>query len=112
MRLNEVTETNVDTTKLAALGQFLLGRADDTGAKKTISVDTFIGLARDMGIALTASQLRDFASEEPLNNIIANVEGDEIVFRGSEEYVPGADDTMTTDQARATVDKMAKRALK
>ena len=111
MRLNEF-ESNVDTTKLAALGQFLLGRAGDTGAKKTISVDTFIGLARDMGIALTASQLRDLASQEPLNNIIANIEGDEIIFQGSEEYVPGADDTMTTDQARDTVNRMAKRALK
>ena len=111
MRLTEF-ENNVDTTKLAALGQFLLGRAGDTGAKKTISVDTFISLARDMGIALTASQLRDLASEEPLNNIIADVQGDEVIFQGSEEYVPGADDQMTVDQARATVDKMAKRALK
>ena len=111
MRLTEF-ENSVDTTKLAALGQFLLGRAGDTGAKKTISVDTFIGLARDMGIALTASQLRDLAGEEPLNNIIANVEGDQVIFQGSEEYVPGADDQMTTDQARATVDRMAKRALK
>ena len=112
MRLTEVTASNVDTTKLAALGQFLLGRAGDTGAKKTISVDSFIGLARDMGIALTAKQLRDLAGQEPLNNIIANIQGDEVIFQGSEEYVPGADDTMTTDQARATVDKMAKRALK
>lgn len=112
MRLNEVTSSNVDTTKLAALGQFLLGRADDTGAKKTISVDTFIGLARDMGIALTASQLRDLAGQPPLNNIIANIEGDEVIFQGSEEYVPGADDQMTVDQARKTVDTMAKRALK
>lgn len=111
MRITEF-ENNVDTTKLVALGQFLLGRAGDTGAKKTISVDSFIGLARDMGIALTAKQLRDLAGQEPLNNIIANIQGDEIIFQGSEEYVPGADDTMTTDQARATVDKMAKRALK
>lgn len=110
MRLFEVTDVN--TTKLAAIGQFLLGRADDTGAKKTISVDTFLGLARDMGIALSASQLRDMAQEPPLNNIIADIQGNEIIFQGSEEYVPGSDDTMTTDQARATVDKMAKRALK
>jgi hypothetical protein len=47
-----------------------------------------------------------------LNNLIANVEGDDatgtVVFRGADAVT----DTMTVDQARATVDSMAKRATK
>lgn len=109
MKLFEVMAPNVDLTKLAALGQFLLGRADDTGAKKTIAVGTFLGLAKDMGISITAQQLNDLAQQEPLNNIIANVQGDEIVFQGGEDNIEP--DTMTVDQAQQTVDKMAKRAI-
>lgn len=96
------------STKLAALGQFLLGRAQDTNAKKTVNVDTFIGLARDMGIDITPERLQVLSTQDPLRNIIANIEGDTVVFKGAEETVTP---TMNVDQARATVDRMAKRAI-
>jgi len=96
------------STKLAALGQFLLGRAQDTNAKKTVNVDTFIGLARDMGIDITPERLQILSTQDPLRNIIANIEGDTVVFKGAEETVTP---TMNVDQARATVDRMAKRAI-
>ena len=94
--------------KLAALGQFLLGRAQDTNAKKTVNVATFIGLARDMGIDITPERLQILSTQDPLRNIIANIEGDTVVFKGAEETVTP---TMNVDQARATVDRMAKRAI-
>jgi len=96
------------STKLAALGQFLLGRAQDTNAKKTVNVDTFIGLARDMGIDITPERLQVLSTQDPLRNIIANIEGDTVVFKGADETVTP---TMNVDQARATVDRMAKRAI-
>jgi len=96
------------STKLAALGQFLLGRAQDTNAKKTVNVDTFIGLARDMGIDITPERLQILSTQDPLRNIIANIEGDTVVFKGAEETVTP---TMNVDQARAAVDRMAKRAI-
>jgi len=96
------------STKLAALGQFLLGRAQDTNAKKTVNVDTFIGLARDMGIDITPERLQTLVTQEPLSNIIANIQGDTIVFKGAEETVSP---TMSVDTARATVNQMAKRAI-
>ena len=96
------------TTRLAALGQFLLGRAKDTAAKKTVNVTTFIGLARDMGIDITPERLQTLAAQEPLSNIIANIQGDTIVFKGAEEMVSPE---MSVDTARATVNQMAKRAI-
>ena len=112
MRIAEVQIPPIDSGKLAALSQFMLGRALDTDAKKTISIQTFLNLAHSMGISLTADQLRTLIQQPPLNNLIANVEGDDatgtVVFRGAEAVT----DTMTVDQARATVDSMAKRAAK
>ena len=98
---------DVDVTKLAALSQFLLGRAEDTDAARTISTAAFIRLASNMGISITADRLMDLIQQPPLRNIIANVEGDTITFQGA-DVVPA---TMTVDQARQTVDSMAKRAI-
>ena len=97
------------STKLAALGQFLLGRAQDTNAKKTVNVDTFIGLARDMGIDITPERLQILSTQDPLRNIIANIEGDTVVFKGAGEETVAPN--MSVDQARATVNQMAKRAI-
>jgi len=115
MLIYEVAGSNSDAERIAAMSQFLLGRALDTGAQKTISTDTFIKLARDQGISLTAEQLKNMIQQPPLNNIIADVTGDnngggEVVFRGAE--VGAGEDAMTPDQAQATVDNMAKRAAK
>jgi len=95
-----------NSEELAALSQFLLGRADDEGSTKTISVNAFLKAANDMGISLTRSQLILQSQQEPLNNLIQNVTDDEVVFKGSDE----PEDTMTVDQAKDTVDSMAKRA--
>jgi hypothetical protein len=53
--------------------------------------------------------------QPPLSNLIANIEGDDqngkVIFRGEGgDIVPGTQ--MSVDQARDTVDRMAKRALK
>ena len=98
---------DVDVNKRAALSQFLLGRAEDTDAAKTISTDAFVKLAANMGISITPDRLADLIQQPPLNNIIVNMEGDTITFRGAEVQPAG----MTVDQARQTVDAMAKRAI-
>lgn len=107
MLVREVADSNEGADKLVALVQFLLGRAEDTDAQKTISVDAFTKLAANMGISITPETLSDISQRPPLANIIDNIEGDEIRFRGSEIAPAG----MTVDQARLTVDNMAKRAI-
>ena len=110
MRLVEFEVSTVNTEKLAALGQFLLSRTDDTDAKKTMPVSSFLDLANNMGISLTDNQLRNLVQQPPLSEIIANVEGDAdtgtITFKGADEVAPN----MSVDQARDTVNTMAKRA--
>jgi len=112
MRINEVSGSETESARLAALAQFLLSRANDTNAKKTISMQSFINLANSMGISMTADQLRALSQQPPLNNIISNIDGDDqtgvVVFKGAEAPA----DDMSVDQARQTVDQMAKRAAK
>lgn len=96
--------------QLAALATFLNGRAADENTSRSMSMPAFLSLARDMGVIMTADQLRDISLRPPLDAIIANVEPDRVTFRGGEE--PEPTDTMSVDQARDTVDSMAKRAAK
>lgn len=108
MKLREFTDTKSQAAKLAALGEFLVGRAVDSASSKKISVASFINLAKDMGVSLTDSQLRSMINQPPLSNIISNVTDNEVMFKGSDKEVGG----MSVDQARDTVDSMAKSAAK
>ena len=99
---------SANMAELTALSQFLLSRADDTAARNIISVDAFIKLAASMGISITPDQLSRLSQQEPLSNVITSIDNNEIIFKGSED--PSA--TMTVDQARDTVDRMAKRAIR
>lgn len=113
MRITEFEQPQVDQGKLVALAQFLTDRAQDTTAKRVISVPAFLKLAQNMQIPLTGNQLRDLSQRPPLSNLIANIEGDDatgrVIFKGGDEV---SDSEMTVDQARVTVDSMAKRAAK
>ena len=111
MKLIEFEVNSANTQKLAALSQFLLSRTNDTNAKKTMPVSSFLDLANNMGVGLTDDQLRNLIQQPPLNKIIANIEGDAdtgtITFKGADEVAPN----MSVDQARETVNTMAQRAL-
>ena len=107
MLIREVAGADGDQIKLTALAQFLLGRAEDTDAARTISTDAFLKLASNMGISITADRLAEMVTQPPLSGVIARVEGDTITFQGG-DVVPA---TMTVDQAQKTVDSMAKRAI-
>ena len=107
MRLVEFNTSTANTEKLAALSQFLVSRAQDTDAEKKISIAAFLELANNMGISLADAQLRNLIQQPPLSELISDVTDSEVVFKGAVEDAPN----MTVDQARDTVDTMAKRAL-
>ena len=109
MQIREVMD-GPDADKLLALSQFLISRAQDTDAQKKISVSAFLNLAHGMGISLTQDNLTSLSQRPPLSNLIQSIQGDEILFRGADQAQ--VTDTMTVDQARKTVNSMAKRAAK
>jgi hypothetical protein len=108
MLIREVADPN--TQRLAALSQFLLGRSQDETAKKQISQTAFIDLAKSLGVNVTADNLGDLISQEPLSNILEPLEPNSNVvrFKGDTEAATG----MSVDQARAVVDSNAKAAMK
>jgi hypothetical protein len=108
MLIREVADPN--TQRLAALSQFLLGRSEDETAKKQISQTAFIDLAKSLGVNVTADNLGDLISKEPLSNILEPLEPNSNVvrFKGDTEAATG----MSVDQARAVVDSNAKAAMK
>lgn len=115
MLVREVSTPDQQVIRLTALAQFLLGRARDTGAQAQISTESFIRLAAAQGISLTINQLKELSTRPPLSNIIADVTGSEtdpglVIFRGDD--IAAGQETMTVDQARETVDSMARRAAK
>jgi len=106
MRIDEVDSgsSNDSSAKVAALAEFLTGRAKDTNSKKQIDVNTFIKLANQQGANVTRESLIKMGE----NSDMFNIENDKLVFKGGETTQPD----MSVDQAQATVDKMAKRAMK
>jgi len=108
MLIFEVEDQN--TSKLAALSQFLVGRSDDTTAKKEISSDAFIDLANQLGVVVSQGNLGEMIAKPPLSNILEPYEPNSGVVRFKGNYEKSA--KMDTDKAQDIVDKNAKAAMK
>jgi hypothetical protein len=108
MLIREVADHN--TQRLAALSQFLLGRSNDESAKKQISQQAFVDLAKSLGVNVTLDNLGDLIGQEPLSNILEPLEPNSgvIRFKGNTEAATG----MSVDQAQAVVNSNAKAAMK
>ena len=113
MKIFEVEEDPVAANgkKLAAISMFLSSRAGDEAAKKEISQDAFIDIAKSMGVNVTAQNLGDLINQEPLKNILEPLDPNSGVVRflGNDEPADGA---MAVDQARDIVDQNAKAAMR
>jgi len=108
MRIFEVADPN--SQKLMALSQFLSGRSDDESAKKQISQQAFIDLAKSLGVNVTLENLGELIGQPPLSNILEPLDPNSgiVRFKGNTEAETG----MSVDQARAVVDSNAKAAMK
>ena len=109
MKTSEVLqESNLE--KLAALGQFLIGRANDQNATSKLSVEAFISIAEKMGIPLDVESLQDMVMQGELENIITNMDNKEISFKSEKQVQDNPD--LSIDKARNTVNNMAQRAMR
>ena len=109
MRIFEVADPN--SQKLMALSQFLSGRSDDESAKKQISQQAFIDLAKSLGVNVTTENLGELIGQPPLSNVLEPLDPQSgvVSFKGDTEAATGG---MSVDQARAVVDSNAKSAMK
>lgn len=96
--------------RLVGLVDLLAGRAEDTGAKRQISKDTFMSLAQQLGVNITDQNIQDMLNREPLKNLLEPIDPESpnvIVFKGPDQE--GID--MPVDKAQDIVAKAAKSAL-
>lgn len=108
MLIQEVaSDPNPD--RLAGLVKFLSGRAEDTGAKKQISKNSFMSMAQQLGVNITPQNLGDMLSRPPLDNMLEPLDpgSDVITFKSGEPQ----DIDMPVDKAQDIVSKAAKSAL-
>ena len=108
MRATELYESNLD--QLVALGQFLIGRANDKNVASKLSVDAFLNISNKMGIPLDVDVLTDMVQTGELQNIVDSMSANEIKFKSAKTV--DADPTLSIDRARNVVNNMAKRAMR
>jgi len=101
---------DVTAEKLAALSEFLAGRAQDTNSKMQISKQAFINAAKNLGINVTEQSLSQMISQQPLNDILEPIEpnSDVIRFKGNTDV----ETAMSVNQAEKIVNKNAKAAMR
>jgi len=112
MLIFEVEDSRaVDSGKLLALTKFLAGRADETAAKKQISTQSFIKLAQNLGVNITADTLGDLVAREPLSNVLEPYQPNSNVvsFKGNTD---APNTSMNANQAQEVVAQNAKDAMK
>jgi hypothetical protein len=72
------------------------------------TTDEFLTYLQDKGdIVLDITDLYDMIKKPPLNNVISNIQGDKVIFKGHDETQPDMDQT----QSQQVVDKMAQSAM-
>ena len=109
MKTSEILhESNLE--QLAALGQFLIGRANDQNSTSKLSVEAFISIAGKMGIPLDADSLQDMVMQGELDGVINDVDNKEISFKSEKQVQDNPE--LSMDKARNTVNNMAQRAMR
>lgn len=108
MRIFEIDDNDPLRVKLTAIVSQLRSEIKKSGFKKPYSLKAMISRLRDQGIAFSEQQFRDMAEQEPLSNLISNVDGDTVTFRGTS--TDDDNDAIAPGPESKTLEKMAGRA--
>lgn len=109
MRLFEFEDDDSLRVQLAGIVSQLRSRAKDTNFDKPYSLTALKNKLGDANINLDDEELRDMLEEPPLKNLISNIKGDKVFFKGMGND-PAQD--QGPDEMEKTLDKMSKKATK
>jgi len=82
MRLYEFVDDNPLRVKLVALTDQLKDRFMELDPDEPVKVDDFLEYLRRHDIVIDKGDFYDIVKEEPLRNMIRNVKGQDIYFKG------------------------------
>jgi hypothetical protein len=107
MRLLELTEIDPQIATLIAItDQLRVGL--DKNPNLQWSTDNLLQYFQKYGISLDVTDLYDMIQKPPLNNVISNIQGDVVVFKGQDSATPQSSDT--NQDSKKIVAQMAKSA--
>jgi hypothetical protein len=113
MRINEVADNGQpDQAQLMGLVSFLAGRAQDQAARKQISIDAFVDLAKNLGISVNKADLPALVNLPPLSNVLEPIEPGATVVNFKTAGEESAPAEMPVNKAQDIVASAAKSAMK
>lgn len=96
-----------EITKFIAVTDQLKDGLDNGELAGEWDVDQLLNYFNAYDIIVDVTDLYELIKKPPLNKVIANIQGDKVIWKGS-ETVPG----QVTDKNEKVVQQMAKHALK
>lgn len=108
MRFREFDSDNLGVRLTGIIGQ-VHNRIRDAGYKKDFSVTSLLNILNSKDINIDRDEFINMLQDEPLKNMIANVKGDRVIFKGD---LDSDSDAESPERSTSTLEKMAKRAVK
>jgi hypothetical protein len=105
MRLYEFAGPNPMVTKLVAVADQLKSDLEKGEADSNMLIPDFLQYLKKYDIILDKTDLYDMIKQLPLKNLISNIQGDKIVFKGF-----GTPEAPPEDEGKNIVAGMAKHA--
>lgn len=113
MRLHEIFENQRDrenalVTKIAAITNQLKQDVEDGSVPEEYTVDNLLDYFRSYDVILDVTDLYNMIKIPPLKNLISNIQGDDVIFKGQDSN----DLEQPEDESKKIVAQMAKSAMK
>ena len=97
-----------EVVKFAAIVSQLKSEFDNGNVDPNWTTDKLIDYFQQNGINLDVTDLYDMIQKPPLNMLISNIQGDNVVFKGEETDTQNPGET----QSQEVVNQMAQSAMK
>ena len=110
MRLYEFASNDkLLVTKIAALSDQLHNDIKNGRITPNFTTDMLLDYFRKYNVVLDKKDLYNMILTYPLKNIISNIQGDQVIFKGMPQQ-PAAPDSPPPEQSKEIVSKMAHKA--
>jgi hypothetical protein len=109
MRLFEFAEADPIVTRLVAVSDQLLSDLSDPDVTSGMTVDDLLTYFQKYDIILDQMDLYNMIKLPPLKNVISNIQGDKIIFKGAEGQDTGAPDENGPDVVAGMAAKAASK---
>lgn len=110
MRLFELAN-DPKLTKLIAATDQLRTYLETGKITQNWTLDQLLSYFRKFDLVLSPNDIYGMLQQKPLKNVVSNVQGDQVIFKGLEQPEPAAE-APPPEQSKEVVAKMAQKAMK